>query len=145
MLPPKPITIRDPEFGHLAGMYKKGISQEREFPRIRPWGMKGSGTMIPQENKMKFLGNGEFPKKGVCHRPWYWGDRHPTRMARLAKCKIAGVSDNRPPASSNLKASQSVMAERSTYVDITYYREFLTYRISTTSSIEGILRVTRIL
>jgi len=28
------------------------------------------------------------------------------------------------------------MAKRSTYIDVTYYREFLTYRISTTSSIE---------
>jgi hypothetical protein len=31
---------------------------------------------------------------------------------------------------------KSVMAKRSAYVDVTYYREFLTYRISTTSSIE---------
>jgi len=31
---------------------------------------------------------------------------------------------------------KSVMAKRSTYVDVTYYREFLTNRISTTSSIE---------
>jgi len=31
---------------------------------------------------------------------------------------------------------KSVMAKRSTFVDVTYYREFLTYRISTTSSIE---------
>jgi hypothetical protein len=57
----------------------------------------------------------------------------------------AGVSDDglvcHHPISRPLK---SVMAKRSTYVDITYYREFLMYRISTTSSIEGILRVTKI-
>jgi len=29
-----------------------------------------------------------------------------------------------------------VMTKRSTYIDVTYYTEFLTYRISTTSSIE---------
>jgi hypothetical protein len=40
---------------------------------------------------------------------------------------------------------KSVMAKRSIYVDVTYYREFLMYRISTTSSIEGILQVTSIL
>jgi hypothetical protein len=54
-----------------------------------------------------------------------------------------GVSDDglvcHHPISRPLK---SVMAKRSTYVDVTYYREFLMYRISTTSSIEGILRVT---
>jgi hypothetical protein len=35
-----------------------------------------------------------------------------------------------------LSPVKSVMAKRSTYVDVTYYREFLTYRISTTSSIK---------
>jgi len=35
-----------------------------------------------------------------------------------------------------LKPVKSVMAKRSTYIDVTYYREFLTYRISTTSLIE---------
>ena len=35
-----------------------------------------------------------------------------------------------------LRPVKSVMAKRSTYIDVTYYREFLTYRISTTSSIE---------
>ena len=30
----------------------------------------------------------------------------PDKMVRLAKCKIAGVSDNRPSASPNLEASQ---------------------------------------
>jgi hypothetical protein len=30
----------------------------------------------------------------------------PDKMARLAKCKIAGVSDDRPSASPDLEASQ---------------------------------------
>jgi len=30
----------------------------------------------------------------------------PDKLARLTKCKIAGVSDDRPSASPNLKASQ---------------------------------------
>ena len=32
LFPPEPIAIRDPDLGHLAGTYKKGIPQEREFP-----------------------------------------------------------------------------------------------------------------
>jgi hypothetical protein len=34
------------------------------------------------------------------------GINFPDKMARLAKCKIAGVSNDRPSASPNLKASQ---------------------------------------
>jgi len=34
------------------------------------------------------------------------GINFPDKMARLAKCKIAGVSDDRPSASPDLKASQ---------------------------------------
>ncbi len=33
LFPPKPIGIRDPELGHSAGTYKKGISQERRIPQ----------------------------------------------------------------------------------------------------------------
>ena len=60
-----------------------------------------------------------------------------SHVARLAKRPDPGVSDDRlvchHPISRPVK---SVMAKRSTYVDVTYYREFLMYRISTTSSIE---------
>jgi hypothetical protein len=34
------------------------------------------------------------------------GINFPDKMTRLAKCKIAGVSDNRPSASPDLEASQ---------------------------------------
>ena len=33
LFPPKPIAIRDPELGYLAGTYKKGIPQERRIPQ----------------------------------------------------------------------------------------------------------------
>jgi hypothetical protein len=50
---------------------------------------------------------------------------------------IAGVSDDRLVCQHLIsRPVKSVMAKRSTYIDVTYYREFLTYRISITSSIE---------
>jgi len=55
------------------------------------------------------------------------GTNFPDIMARLAKMQDPWVSDDRPvchhPISRPVKA---VMAKRSTYVDVTYYREFLT-------------------
>ena len=55
------------------------------------------------------------------------GTNFPDIMARLAKMQDRWVSDDRPvchhPISRPVK---SVMAKRSTYVDVTYYREFLT-------------------
>ena len=55
-------------------------------------------------------------------------------MARLAKMQDR---DDRPVCHHPiLRPVKSVMAKRSTYVDVTYYREFLTYSISTTSLIE---------
>jgi len=55
------------------------------------------------------------------------GINFPDKMARLAKMQDRWVSDDRPvchhPISRPVK---SVMAKRSTYVDVTYYREFLT-------------------
>ena len=78
---------------------------------------------------------------------WGWGGiNFPDKMPRLTKCKIAGVSDNRPSSSPISRPVKSVMAKRSTYVDVTYYREFLTYRISTTSAMNlGRVRVAGIL
>jgi len=38
---------------------------------------------------------------------WGWGGiNFPDKMPQLAKCKIVGVSDNRPSASPDLEASQ---------------------------------------
>ena len=52
------------------------------------------------------------------------GTNFPDIMARLAKMQDHWVSDTGlHPISRPVK---SVMAKRSTYVDITYYREFLT-------------------
>jgi predicted dienelactone hydrolase len=48
-------------------------------------------------------------------------------MARLAKMQDRWVSDDRPVCHHPiLRPVKSVMAKRSTYVDVTYYREFLT-------------------
>jgi len=55
----------------------------------------------------------------------------PAKMARLAKCKIAGVSDDSAPRHLISRPLKLVMARSSTNVDVTYYREFLMYRIST--------------
>ena len=55
------------------------------------------------------------------------GTNFPDIMARLAKMQDRWVIDDRPvchhPISRPVK---SVMAKRSTYVDVMYYREFLT-------------------
>jgi hypothetical protein len=63
--PLKPIAIRDPELGHLAGTQKrnspiKGIPQEPSL-----LGDLRNGDDVSQENGTEFLGNGEFPGTGV--------------------------------------------------------------------------------
>ena len=55
------------------------------------------------------------------------GTNFPDIMARLAKMQDRWVSDDRPVCHHPiLRPVKSVMAKRSTYVDVTYYREFLT-------------------
>ena len=55
------------------------------------------------------------------------GTNFPDIMARLAKMQDRWVSDDRPVCHHPiLRPVKSVIAKRSTYVDVTYYREFLT-------------------
>ena len=54
------------------------------------------------------------------------GTNFPDIMARLAKMQDRWVSDDRPVCHHPISRPVKVMAKRSTYVDVTYYREFLT-------------------